>query len=732
MQQRGMCLNTLFVSNDDQILRYMSDQFFQSAGYKVEGMTCTNCALGIKRTLEKEGFHNVSADFSTGEVRFETSDKSRLPAAIRRIESIGYKVKSALHEQEEKDSGMAPIEKKFWFTAVFTVPLLLHMFLPVPILHNDLFQLALTIPVFVVGFLHFGRSAWYSLRAGVTNMDVLIFLGSTAAFIYSLIGTVYRLGHDYLFYETSASIITIVLLGNMLEHRSVKKTTSAIDDLVRLQKNTARRLITEMHSGSETVEEVDAALVEKGDRVLVNMGDQIPVDGQIVGGTGSVDESLISGESVPADKQQGDMVVGGTLLVSGNLRIKTTATGSETVLSQIIELVRSAQTDKPRLQNLADKISMVFVPTVVVLALLTIIFWVFATDLPFRDSLMRGIAVLVIACPCALGLAIPTAVVVGLGRAAKSGILIRGGSTIDSFSAIDTVVFDKTGTLTTGNFRIKQLNCFGTSEVQVRSILYSLEKHSGHPLAQSITKQFRGADAILFETVEEEKGLGVRATDKSGNTYIAGSYNIAAHLTNDDSHNVYLLMNDRLIAWLDMEDEVKPGAVELIAFLKKKGMKTVLLSGDRRGRCDPIAEHLGIDEVYAEQLPGQKLDVIEKLSEKGRVAMVGDGINDAPALTKADVGISMSDATQVAVKSADIILLKGDLRLLEKAFGTTRTTLRTVKENLFWAFFYNVAAIPLAMIGLLTPIVAAFAMAASDVVVVLNSLRLKTRKLGSA
>lgn len=707
----------------------MSDQFFHSAGYKVEGMTCTNCALGIRRALEKEGFHNVSADFMTGEVRFETSDKSRLPVAIRRIESIGYHVKSALHEQEEKGGGMAPIEKKFWFSALFTLPLLLHMFLPVPILHNDLFQLALTIPVFGVGFLHFGRSAWYSLRAGVTNMDVLIFLGSTAAFIYSLIGTVYGLGHDYLFYETSASIITIVLLGNMLEHRSVRKTTSAIDDLVRLQKNTARRLITELHSGSETVEEVDASLVEKGDRVLVNMGDQIPVDGQIVGGTGSVDESLISGESVPVDKQQGDMVVGGTLLVAGNLRIKTTATGNETVLSQIIELVRKAQTDKPRLQNLADKISMVFVPTVVVLALLTILFWVFGTDLPFRDSLMRGIAVLVIACPCALGLAIPTAVVVGLGRAAKSGILIRGGSAIDSFSTIDTVVFDKTGTLTTGNFRIKQLSCFGTPEDKVRGILYSLEKHSGHPLAQAITKQFRDAEPISFETVEEEKGLGVKATGKDGNTYVAGSYNIATHLTDDDRHNVYLLMNDRLIAWLDMEDEVKPGAAELIAFLKNKGMKTVLLSGDRRWRCDTIAEHLGIDEVYAEQLPGEKLDVIGKLSGNGRVAMVGDGINDAPALTKADVGISMSDATQVAVKSAGIVLLKGDLRLLEKAFGMTRTTLRTVKENLFWAFFYNVAAIPLAMAGLLTPIVAAFAMAASDVVVVLNSLRLKTRKL---
>lgn len=707
----------------------MSDQFFKPVAYHVEGMSCTNCALGIRRTLEKEGFHNVSADFATGEVHFEVADESRLPLAVKRIESLGYHVNDVIETGQVSKKGLAPIEKKFWFTAVFTIPLILHMFLPVGILHNDLFQLALTIPVFIVGFLHFGRSAWSSLRSGVANMDVLIFLGSTAAFVYSLIGTIYGLGHEYMFYETSASIISIVLLGNMLEHRSVRKTTSAIDDLVRLQKNTARRLVIEMNEGQETIEEVDASLVESGERVLVNTGDKIPVDGEIYWGAGSVDESLISGESVPVDKQKGDKVVGGTLLASGTLRVKATETGKDTVLSQIIELVRNAQKDKPRLQNLADKISMVFVPTVVILALLTMAFWFFGADLPFRDSLMRGIAVLVIACPCALGLAIPTAVSVGLGRFAKNGILIKGGTAIDKFSAIDTVVFDKTGTLTTGHFRLKNLECFGKSEQEVRSLLFSMEKHSNHPIARAISRFYKGAGQIQFETVNEQKGLGIEAIDKEGNVFLAGSYNIASHLTSDDSHHVYLLMNDQLIAWLDLEDEIKPGAAELISFLRKKGLRTVLLSGDRQSRCDFIASELGIEEVYAEKLPDQKLQVIEDLSAEGKVAMVGDGINDAPALAKAYVGVSMSDATQVAVKSADVILLKGDLSLLSKTFGATRTTLRTVKENLFWAFFYNVSAIPLAMIGMLTPIVAAFAMAASDVIVVLNSLRLKTRKL---
>lgn len=707
----------------------MSGKLFKTYTYKVEGMTCTNCALGIQRSLEKEGFGEVQVDFTSGEVSFSTGDDNMLPRALKRIGELGYTVAERSADMEEK-KGLAPIEKKFWFTVIFTIPLVLAMFIPIDFLHNDLFQLALTIPVFAVGFWHFGRSAWFSLRAGVTNMDVLIFLGSTAAFIYSLIGTIYGLGHDYMFYETSASIISIVLFGNMLEHRSVKKTSSAIDDLARLQKNTARLITSEMHEGQEYVEEVDASLLEKGQRVLVNTGDKIPVDGEVYWGSGSVDEGIISGESIPVEKQKGDKVVGGTVLLSGTMKVVATATGKDTVLAQIIELVREAQRDKPKLQNLADKISQIFVPVVVMLALLTIGYWFVGTELPFRDSLMRGIAVLVIACPCALGLAIPTAVVVGIGRSAKNGILIKGGTAIDKFAAVDTMVFDKTGTLTTGQFRIRNLTCFGKTEESVRSVFYSLEKHSSHPIAKAITQYFKGAGEIRFEQVNEQKGLGVEAVDKEGNVFIAGSFRIASHLTSDDSHNVYLLMNDQLIAVLDLDDELKPGAAETIARLKRKGIRIVMLSGDRQQRCDVIAASIGIDEVYAEQMPAMKLEVIDRLSAEGRkVAMIGDGVNDAPALARAYVGVSMSDATQVAVKSAEVILLKGDLNLLEKAFVATRTTLRTVKENLFWAFFYNVAAIPLAMIGLLTPIVAAGAMAASDIIVVLNSLRLKKRKL---
>ncbi len=695
----------------------------------VSGMTCTNCALGVTRTLEKQGFFNVSTDFASGEVSLDVDHTSRLSEAMAHIRSLGYRVTEERDGKTTEKPGLSPVEKKFWFSVLFTLPLILAMFIPLDLLHHGLFQLALATPVFAVGFHHFGSSAWKSLRVGVANMDVLIFMGSTAAFVYSLIGTIGGLGHDYLFYETSASIITIVLLGNMLEQRSVRKTTSAIDELARLQNNMARRLRIDMHEGQESVEEVDASLVETGERVLVNTGDQIPVDGEIYWGSGAVDESMITGESIPVEKQTGDKVVGGTILLSGNLKVKATATGKESVLSQIIEMVRNAQRDKPSLQNLADRISMFFVPTVVVLAFLTLGYWFLWDGLPFRDSLMRGIAVLVIACPCALGLAIPTAVSVGLGRMAKSGTLVKGGTAIDKFAGIQTVVFDKTGTLTTGAFRIRKLESPGLAEEEVRSLLYSLEKHSSHPIARAITKAFKGAGEMRFEQVEEIKGMGVRATDHKGNEYMVGSYRVAAQMTDDSSHHIYLLVNKQLVAWLDLEDDIKPGAKEAVDYLKSRGIRTVLLSGDRLRRCEEVAETLGLDEVYAEQLPQEKLQVIERLGASSRVAMVGDGINDAPALARAWIGVSMSDATRVAVQSAEIVLLKGDLGLLTKSHASTRTTLRTIKENLFWAFFYNVSAIPLAMAGFLTPMVAAFAMVVSDVIVVLNSLRLKRRKL---
>ncbi|MFA4853598.1 MAG: HAD-IC family P-type ATPase, partial [Bacteroidales bacterium] len=383
---------------------------------KVEGMDCTNCALGIKKRLEKDGFQDVNVNFTTAEVSFAVVDKTRLQQAKGRIHSMGYKV---VEEEKEMKKGLSSIGMKFIVSLVFTVPLLVAMLLPYHLFHDPHFQLLLTIPVFAIGVWHFGKSAFQSIKAGVPNMDVLIILGASASFIYSLYGTIENLGRDYQFYETTASIITIILLGNLLEHRSVRRTTSAIDDLVKIQKMKAKRI--NFSGNSEIIEDVDASLIKKGDLLLVNTGDKLPVDGQIYWGQGSIDESMISGESLPVDKTIGEQVIGGTILVTGSVKIKATAIGKEMVLSQIIEMVKQAQQDKPRMQNLADKISVVFVPVVVGISLLTfaLSFWI--AGIGFQPALMHSIAVLVIACPCALGLAIPTAVVVGIGRVAKNG-----------------------------------------------------------------------------------------------------------------------------------------------------------------------------------------------------------------------------------------------------------------------------------------------------------------------
>jgi Cu+-exporting ATPase len=691
---------------------------------KVEGMDCTNCALGIRKQLEKDGFQDVDVNFATAEVSFVNVDKDRLLSAKNRIVSMGYTV---IEEGSESSGNFFTIEKKFIISLVFTVPLLIGMFVPWHLFHNPYFQLLLAIPVFTIGVFHFGRSAFQSLKAGVPNMDVLIILGSSAAFIYSLYGTLNNLGMNYQFYETTATIITLILCGNLLEHRSVKRTTSAIDDLVKLQKIKAKRILSD--GNNETIEEVDATQIKVKDLILVNSGDKIPVDGDIYWGHGSMDESMISGESLLVEKSIGEHVIGGTILAAGSIKMNATAIGKETVLAQIIEMVKQAQQDKPRMQSLADKISAIFVPLVIGIAILTFLISYYIVSMEFQSALMHSIAVLVIACPCALGLAIPTAVVVGIGRVAKNGILIKGGSTLEKFAGIKRIVFDKTGTLTTGKFEVKKIYSDGISEEHAKSLLLSLEKHSSHPIAKSIVSTYEGNLLINFSTVTEKKGLGMEATDSLGNFYKAGSYSIASHLTSDDSHTVYMTMNDKLIAWLDIEDEIKHDAAKTISFLKSKGIKTVLLSGDRKLKCERLAEELGIEEVYAEKLPEEKLSIIEEFTKAGDTAMVGDGINDAPALAKATVGISLSNATQVAIKSAQIILLKGNISLLPKAWSISYVTLLTIKQNLFWAFFYNIIAIPIAAAGFLDPMIAAASMAFSDIFVVVNSLRLRSKKI---
>ncbi|MCB9334999.1 MAG: cadmium-translocating P-type ATPase [Flavobacteriales bacterium] len=704
----------------------------QNTTLNVEGMTCANCALGIKKHLEKKGLEEVNVNFSTGEVLFKNAQNLSLQEIKNGINNLGYKVveEDAHHGHHHSHSGASTIEKKFYFSLIFTIPLFLHMFVPKDFFLNNVWvQLALCLPVFVVGFLHFGKSAWGSLKSGIPNMDVLILIGSTSAFIYSLIGTIQHLGseheHQYLFYETAATIITLVLLGNVLEHRSVKQTTTAIKELTQLQKTEAKRVL---ENGS--IEIVNAEDLKVGDVIQVNAGDKIAIDGEIIWGDAAINESMITGESLPVEKKEGKKVIGGTIVEEGNLKIKVEKVGEETVLSKIIQMVKNAQADQPGIQRLGDKISAIFVPVVVGISLLTFILAFFVFKIEFKQAMMQSIAVLVISCPCAMGLATPTAVMVGIGRAAKKGILIKGGSTLEVFARAKNMVFDKTGTITTGKFIIKRTKLYSlVNEQEIKNLLYSIEQHSSHPIAKSIVNYLKGdANKMEFSNIKEIKGVGLEITDKS-NIYKLGSKRL---LTGQEAeeHAIYLFKNNELIAGIDIEDELKLNAANTMSLLKDQGINTVLLSGDVKQKCDELAKHLNIQTVYSEQLPEHKLEKIDELVKQAPTVMVGDGINDAPALAKASVGVSLSNATQVAVQTAQVVLLNDkDLSQVYEAYLISKHTLKTIKQNLFWAFFYNVVAIPIAAFGFLNPMVAALAMAFSDVIVIGNSIRLKTKKL---
>ncbi|MEZ4774056.1 MAG: cation-translocating P-type ATPase [Bacteroidia bacterium] len=688
----------------------------------VKGMTCTNCALGITKYLEKEGMDAVMVDFAGESVLFETNEEEKIASVIDGIERMGYKV---MGEDAVEKQGLSDIEKYFLFGLFFTIPLLLHMFLSWEPLHNPWIQLVLATPVFLLGMYHFGSSAMKSLRSGVPNMDVLIAMGAAAAYFYSLYGTVMNLGHDFLFYETAASIITIVFLGNVMEHRAVKKTTSAIEALTRLQPEHARKIVFD--KGQEVMLMVPAGSIRPGDQLAIHTGDQIPVDGEILAGTGETDESMLTGESLPVFKSPGDHVMSGSILVSGPVRMAATEVGPKTVLNRMIDLVRKAQAEKPEIQQLADKISAIFVPVVLSISALTFIlsFWVFGVSL--HASVIHSVAVLVIACPCAMGLATPTAVIVGVGRASRKGILVRGGKTLAAFHESERIVFDKTGTLTTGAFTLEKLTCPEENRERVEQIIMGIERNSTHPVARSLVKSLAGVKPLFMRNVAEQKGLGMTAEDRNGNQYQLGSFRIATGLTTDLSHDLYLIENGNLLASIDLADEIRPEAAEMVRFLHSKNVETIMVSGDKIEKCRLVGAALGIENIYGEQLPDEKLALIEKFSNEKPTVMVGDGINDAPALARATVGVSLGKATAAAIQSAQIVLLGDHLSLIEELYRTSELTVRTIRQNLFWAFLYNVLAIPLAATGFLSPIIGAFTMAMSDVVVIGNSLRLRVR-----
>jgi len=701
--------------------------------WKVEGITCANCALAINKYLEKQGAREVRINAIDGDVSFQLQNNTQEESVAKGVEGLGYKV---IHEkraaQPQKRKFLKNNLERFLFCLPFTLVLMLHMIPGVHIhwLMNHWLQLALCIPVYFVGMRHFGRSAIQSIRNGIPNMNVLITIGSSAAFIYSLTGTLMGWGDEYLFYETAATIITLVFMGEYLEDASIRSTQRALKTLVKSQKVMANMIaFDDQHQ--ELVFPVENTQLKTGDLILIKTGEQVPADCKILWGEVMVNEALLTGESIPVSKTKKDHLIGGSILEEGTAKAQVTAAGADSVLSKIINMVKQAQGEKPPVQQLADRISAVFIPLVLIIASLTLIInWIVLQE--FTPSMMRSIAVLVIACPCAMGLATPAAIAVGLGRAARNGVLFRNAKSLELFKDIKQVVFDKTGTLTTGRFQISDFKSQVVDDTTFKSIVYSLEKYSNHPLAKSIATEWKGVPEIRWKKIEEIKGKGIQATDGDGNEYMAGSYTIAAHLTEDDSRNIYLLKNGTLIGWLDLQDELRPEAKEVVAYLRGKGIKTILLSGDRIKKSQLIADQLGIDEVIAEKTPEQKLETIASLTAAQPTVMVGDGINDAPALAKATIGISMSEASQMAMQSASVVLMNSGLNKLPMALGLGRHTYITIKQNLFWAFAYNIVAIPVAAFGLLGeygPTYGALIMGLSDVVLGINSVRLFVKKV---
>lgn len=703
--------------------------------WKVEGMDCANCALTVRKFLEKEGAGGIKVNFVDGDVAFQLNGNSSTTEEVRKgIEGLGYKVAGKL------EPGTLPAAEKKWnihlkymlFCLPFTLVLMLHMahgLLGWHWLANPWLQLALCLPVYIAGMNYFGRSAVKSLRNGMPNMNVLIALGATAAFAYSLTGTLMNLGEDYLFYETTATIITLVFFGNYLESASVQSTQKALHGLAKSQKVVANMIAFD-GDHQEVIMPVDNADLRPGDLILIKNGEQVPADCKILWGEASISEAIITGESLPVEKKAKDTLIGGSLLVEGMVKAQVTTAASDSALANIVNLVKQAQGEKPPVQQMADKISAVFVPVVISIAALSfVINYIVLRE--FTPSLMRSIAVLVIACPCALGLATPAAVAVGLGRAARNGVLFRNATSLELFKDIRQVVFDKTGTLTTGMLSIDkwQIPDNTIDEDLFKKIVFSVEKYSNHPVAKSISAEWRSKPEIRWEKIEELKGLGMKATDKEGNSYMAGSYKFAADFTQDDTHNIYVIKNNALIGWIDMKDEIRPEAKQVVQYLHSCGISTFLLSGDSEAKCKKLAGQIGIDNVMAEQTPEQKLATIEQLSRQKPTAMIGDGINDAPALAKATIGISLSDASQIAMQTADVVLMNHGLKNLPLSLGLGRHTFLTIKQNLFWAFAYNVVAIPLAALGFLNPMFGALVMGLSDVVLAVNSGRLFVKKV---
>ncbi len=762
-----------------------------TGNYKVKGMHCVSCSSVIEKIFKKvEGVQSAEVNYGTEKAKVSFDPSKTNPHDLsKHIEPLGYSLEAPMSAEEmgmsenehaahlglnqskkEKLAEVADLRTKVFSAiplAIFAAfvmgwdilaqyGVVLEMSYVVKEFFHHILPLMATYTLFVVGkpyLLGFYRF----LRYGKANMDTLIGIGTVAAFLYSFAVTAFEetlrpfINVDYQYYDVTIVVITFIALGKYLEARSKIKTGDAIEKLLNLQAKTALVI----RDGKEI--EIFVNDVKHGDLIIVKPGAKIPVDGVVTEGGSFVDESMVTGEPMPAQKKIGDSVVSGTINTSGSFTFKATKVGSETLLAQIIKMVEDAQGSKAPIQALADKISSIFVPIVLVIAFLALGAWLIVGSqyLGFPQALSFGlvsfVGILVIACPCALGLATPTAIIVGVGKGAKEGILIKDAATLEKLHKVDTVIVDKTGTITIGKPTLVDIQSLSNlKDDELVSILASLEKKSEHPIAHAIVNYAREKNISLSvaSNFEGIQGKGLKGTIK-GSEYFVGNAKLVKELgvafdaskieqfTAQGKTPVILATKEKVLGFVMVADEIKPESKQAVANLHKLGIKVVMLTGDDEKAARYMALLVGIDDVVAHVLPQDKLAKIKELQSQGRVvAMAGDGVNDAPALAQADVGIAMGTGTDVAIESAGITLLGGDISKLVKAIKLSKITMRGIKQNLFWAFIYNIVGIPLAagalypVFGwLLNPVFAGFAMAMSSVSVVTNSLRIKTKKL---